>query len=394
MSIGINLFAPVDATDSIGIVARTFAETLKSAGIECEIYILPRNAFCEITNYAVLDDNLFLKLKWKINLFYFNARTVPLYFENLTLNKLSSFYNIGYWVHEIEDFPKKWCEYIYLFNEIWTPSSYCQNAISLNANIPVIKVPYVVKQNYVSNKIKEFSKIEIKKDSFNFLYIFDVLSDAERKNPLIAIRAFLKVFNNFDNVKFLLKTKNLDKDILLKDILYQILKNNSNIVILDGDKNEQEMAELYNLANVYISLHRAEGFGLTIADAMSRGIPVITTGYSGNMDFCNSSFTRLVNFKLIEIGADRPRYKKSDYWAEPDLEDSIMALKDIYSNYSEWIKKASIGREYMNKFYSMDNISIIIKKRVELIYNNFKFFDDMSNRDYDNKFGILNRCEF
>ncbi|PBI80633.1 hypothetical protein A9993_13305 [Rahnella victoriana] len=391
---GVNFFGPFEARDSIGRVAALNIECLKSSNIPCDIHLLSRPGPKETVDYANnIDDNLISSLTHKINIFHFNARRVPLYFSRLGKDSLKGFYNIGFWVHEMPTIPSQWARQLEFFDEIWTPSSICQSAVSLSANIPVVKMPYPIEENPINKRM--IDRAEGKSfDTFNFLAVFDVFSDAERKNPLFVIRAFLEAHAGNPAVKLIMKTRNLDQDKMLAEKLRKICMLHQNVVVLDGYMESSELKALYDSADAYVSLHRAEGFGLTISDAMSRGIPVLVTGYSGNMDFCNSADSRLVSYELRTVGHNRPRYRHDDVWAEPDLEDATDAFRELVLNHLMWVKRAKRARLRLAREFSVASVGELMQKRIELIGRNFYFPDDMNERHIDFEVGVCNTYGF
>lgn len=387
MKIGVNFFGPYETRDSIGRVAALNIECLKMAKIPHEIYLLPRPGPSQSVDYGILDDSLFNSLKYKINIFNFNARRAPLYFSRLGENSLNGFYNIGLWVHEMKTIPLQWARQLRYFNEIWAPSSICHEAISRYSNIPVVKIPYPIVSMDLTQRIVARNK-GINFPEFTFLTIFDVVSDAERKNPLFAIRAYLNMSECYKSSKLIVKVRNTDHDPLLAEKLLEISKKNNRVEVINCYFDEKSINKLYERVDTYISFHRAEGFGLTISDSISRGIPVIVTGYSGNMDFCDPSDTRLVSYDLIQVGHNRPRYRFNDLWAEPNMNDAVSALEDMVKNYPLWLQKALHARERVQRDFSIEKVGDLMRERIELISNNFMYHDDMSERKIDYNFGI------
>jgi glycosyltransferase involved in cell wall biosynthesis len=384
---GVNFFGPFEAKDSIGRVASLNIECLKMAYIMHEVYLLSRPAVNQKINYGTIDDKLISSLKYNVNLFHFNARRVPLYFSRLGEESLKGFYNIGFWVHEMKVIPNQWARQLEFFDEIWTPSSLCQNSIALSANIPVIKMPYPIEANPIATRMEKINEGQ-KLAEFNFLAIFDVQSDAERKNPLFMAKAFLAAHAGNEKVKLIIKTRNLKFDETLHQKLRKITEENPNVIVIDGYLHDEQLSKLYDEADAYVSLHRAEGFGLTISDAMSRGIPVLVTGYSGNMDFCNAAESRVVSYDLVEVGHDRPRYRINDVWAEPDLDDATLAFKDLVQNHRFWVNRAIRARNNLQRDFSVGVVGEQMKARLELIANKFAYSDDMTNRIIDHEVGI------
>ncbi|MGI4860816.1 MAG: glycosyltransferase [Janthinobacterium lividum] len=393
MSKGINFFGPYEAPDSIGRVATLNIECLRASQLPLEIHLLSRPTPSQVVNYATIDDHLLASLKYKINLFHFNARRVPLYFSRLGEGSLNGFYNIGFWVHEMEKIPDQWARQLEFFDEIWTPSSICQLAVSRSANIPVVRIPYPIESRQITARIAD-STAGRTHPEFNFLTIFDVYSDAERKNPLFTVRAFLEAHRGNPAVRLIMKARNLEYDPLLSGKLDEIVRAHANIEVIAGFLDDAQMHALYEKADVYVSLHRSEGFGLTISDAISRGIPVITTGYSGNTDFCDPTDTRLVAYDLQPVGHNRPRYRNDDVWAEPDLQDAADAFGEMVTRYPAWLGKARRARARVERKFSVEHIGMLMHERITLISNNFTFPDDMSDRHIDHDVGIINTYGF
>lgn len=392
MSRGVSFFGPYDARDSIGRVASLNIECLKSAGIPHDVYRLSRPRPKEVVDYATINDTLISSLRHRINLFHFNARRVPLYFSRLGEDSLKGFYNIGFWVHEMQNIPSHWARQLEFFDEIWTPSSICQHAVAQSSNIPVLRFSYPVETKPLSVRMRQIADGEVF-PIFNFLSIFDVYSDAERKNPLFVIRSFLNAYAGNSRVRLIMKTRNLSHDKGLADKLAHIAEQHPNVIVLDGYMDDLELSRLYDDADAYVSLHRAEGFGLTISDAMSRGIPVMVTGYSGNMDFCNCD-ARLVAYSLREVGHDRPRYRREDIWAEPDLDDATAAFAELVSDHQSWVRKAARARLRLEREFSVHRVGTLMKRRIDLIFGGFSFPDDMSDRKLDFDVGVCDNYGF
>jgi glycosyltransferase involved in cell wall biosynthesis len=239
------------------------------------------------------------------------------------------------------------------------------------------------------------SRIEGGNESnFNFLTIFNVYSDAERKNALFTIRAFLNAHGENEKVRLIVKVSNLEYDPILADKLLSIRKKHKNIEIIDSYVETEKVQALYDKADAYVSLHRAEGFGLTISDAISRGIPVITTGYSGNMEFCQPDDTRLVSYSLRKVGHERLRYRSEDVWAEPDMSDAVLAFKEVVTEHAKWLRRAALARARVSKYFSTSIVASLMSERLELIIGNFKFKNDMIERTLEREVGIYDTYGF
>ena len=103
----------------------------------------------------------------------------------------------------------------------------------------------------------------------------------------------------------------------------------ANVRILDQVLSRADIDALLELSDCYVSLHRSEGFGLTIAEAMSLAKPVIATAYSGNMDFMTLSNSFPVNYRLTAIERDYGPYRQGWPWADPDLEHAAALMRHV-----------------------------------------------------------------
>ena len=366
---GINFFGSWETSDGIGRAAKLNLEALEDANINIDKYIISRPLALESGRNTVLNDKLVKSLRFNINLFHFSPRWVEHYFKDINnSNLLRNFYNIGYWFCEVPEIQNKWANQQRYFDEIWTASSFCQTAYSQKLKIPVLKFPLSIEAN---EKPRNWTNRN-KADKFNFLFVLNVYSDVERKNVMFTIKAFLNAHQGINNVCLTIKISNIEFDPNLQRVLEELSLKHKNIKIIQGYVEDKEIKALYQEADVYVSLHRAEGYGLTIGDAMREGIPVITTGYSGNLEFCESMFCRLVAYDLVNIGHERLRYSSDDIWAEPCLNDATSAFIELYQEKDLWREKAERGRTWIQNCYSKKKIGTLFKRRIDLIENNFE----------------------
>lgn len=391
---GVNFFGSFETSDGIGRAAALNIECLKATPLPMDTFVLSRPVALQTGKDTVIDSALLSSLKHKINVFQFSARWVPHYFSRVGEAGLDGFYNIGYWFCEVPRIPDHWARQLEFFDEVWTASTFCQAAIARSANIPVVKIPLWIEPRDASRRIldrrngKHFQ-------TFNFLTIFNAYSDAERKNVLFSIRAFLTAHGGDSSVRLIVKVSNLEHDPVLCQKLDLIRTRHQNVEIIEGYIENAAVQALYDRTDVYVSLHRAEGFGLTISDAMSRGIPVITTGYSGNMEFCRADDTRLVAYDLRAVGHERLRYRKDDIWAEPDMADAVSAFRELVREYPDWLRKANHARVRLSAEFSVGQVANLMEERINLINSNFTFAsDDMADRTVDRDVGIWDTYGF
>lgn len=393
MKKGVNFFGSSETSDGIGRAAALNIECLRASKLSVDEFVLSRPVALQSGKDTVIDDALIRSLRYNVNIFHFSARWVPHYFSKLSAGVMEGFYNIGYWVCETPKIPDQWARQFEFFDEIWTASVFCQSAIARSANIPVVRIPHCIKPNEVTERVSA-RILGNNPGVFNFLAIFNTYSDAERKNILFTIRAFLEAHGNQTTIRLIVKVSNLGYDSVLAGKLRNISLTYKNIEIIDGYIADQAIRDLYEQADAYVSLHRAEGFGLTIADAMSLGIPVIATGYSGNMEFCNAIDTNLVSYEICPVGHDRLRYRREDVWAEPNMTHAIQTFREMVLDYPSKLRMALRARQRIDKEFSLQQISDLMLERILLIQSNFSFSNDLDGRRLDSDVGVFNTYGF
>ncbi len=235
---------------------------------------------------------------------------------------------VGYWVWETETLPVRWASTADHYDEIWSPSRYAAKAIERTIRRPVRVVPHVVDIRDAAEIKGDRRRFGLPADGFIFAYFFDQKSFLERKNPEGVIAAFTAAFAGRDDVYLLLKVSTPRPG----DYRYERIKamvRNRNIIWVERSLNRRDVLTLMASVDAYVSLHRSEGFGLTMAEAMVLGKPTIGSAYSGNLDFMNDENAYLVKTERKRLGRDIGPYRADSWWGEPDLEDAARLLREV-----------------------------------------------------------------
>ena len=222
---------------------------------------------------------------------WLNADQIMVFVDHYGPGFFASRYNIGFWMWELADFPAEWSDRFEWFDEIWTPSAFTSEAIARRSPVPVWTSPLPL----LAHPAAALGRADfgLPDDRFVFLFVFDFASVFERKNPLALVNAFRRGFRRDDPVVLVLKGAHAEADRRNADRLRDVSDRDS-VLFLDRYLSRPEIAALMRAADAYVSLHRAEGYGLTMAEAMRIGKPVIATGYSGNLQFMNARNSLLV----------------------------------------------------------------------------------------------------
>jgi len=357
---GVNVAGYINAESGVGEAARANIRALEKSGLPFALNnISSPSRQCDHTYTGLINEN-----PYSFNLIHANPDNFQTLLTEKGIKYFVNRYNIGFWVWELSAFPLEWVDKFDYFNEIWTPSNFCLESITKVSPIPVIRIPHSV-------VIKDISDIDrthfgINSNTFVFLFIFDFLSIFERKNPLAVIKAFKSAFCSGDDALLILKCSNSTKNPSARDTLVKAAEG-FNVKFIDTYLNKEDLYALMSLSNCYISLHRSEGFGLTMAEAMYLKKPVIATSYSANTDFMNDHNSFLVRFKLVEIEEDVGPYKKGNVWADPDIEHAAEIMRLVYEKRDITIKRGEIASNDIKSNLSPLSTSRKILQRLEQI---------------------------
>jgi len=233
---------------------------------------------------------------------------------------------VGFWSWELEEFPEEMAIAATRFDELWANSHFAAAALRTRTDRPVFVYPLTVAPT--SPTPAEPLPV-VPPDRFVFLFMFDYLSVFERKNPLGVIEAFRRAFGPGQGPVLVIKSINGDLRRLDRERVLLAAADHPDVVVIDEYVGRSERDALMHRADAYVSLHRAEGFGLTMAEAMMSGKPVIATGYSGNLDFMTEANSFLVPYTMSEVPAGCDPYPPGTPWADPDLDAAALLMRQV-----------------------------------------------------------------
>ena len=267
-------------------------------------------------------------LRYPVNVFFINADQMQVARDALGAEAFADRRNIGYWVWELERFPRAWDGAFDLVDEVWTPTEFVRGAIAANTAKPVLKMPKAIE--FAAPAGMDRAHFGLPRDAFVFLYSYDFNSFASRKNPQAAIAAFRRAFaDNRRDVRLVIKSTNGERFREQLAALAQGVADDPRIGVRDGFLSRAEMFALQNNVDCYVSLHRAEGFGLGMAECMYLGKPVIATAYSGNMEFMDRDTACLVDYKLVPVGENEYPFWQGQHWADADVDHAAQCMRRV-----------------------------------------------------------------
>ena len=231
---------------------------------------------------------------------------------------------VGYWFWELAAFPRTYAKAFDLLDEVWVSGEFNRASIAEHTNKPVRIVPIPIPREPTRYARRHFGLPE---DKTVFLVVFDFLSVMRRKNPLGAISAYTEAFGPDDGACLVVKSINGHLRPLDRERVRMAARGRPDILLWEHYMNGHEVRALTELADCLVSVHRSEGYGLNLADAMAVGTPVIATGYSGNLAFMTADTAFLIPHELVEVGPGAAPYAEDAVWAEPDLEAASSAMR-------------------------------------------------------------------
>lgn len=262
-------------------------------------------------------------------LLHVNAPLVPAALRHLGRKFIKKKHIIGHWFWELDRMPPEWRSAIPFVHEVFVNTRFLANAVlSLTKRTPIHIVTYPLRS--VRNAGNRASRAA---NTFTVLFIFNVLSNFERKNPCGAIKAFRLAFGDDPNARLIIKYINGAKWPESIRRMQAAAGEAPNIELIGDVLDEDRMNELYDRADVLLSLHRAEGLGLVIAEAMLRGVPVVATNFSGSTDFLTTETGIPIGYYLIPVVDPQGNYIERDsFWADPRIDEAAAALQALRAN--------------------------------------------------------------
>jgi hypothetical protein len=319
---GVNIVGPLCFSGGVGQAARITAQSLAAAGVPISCRDIPgapsdisRSEYLGLERFPTTlihsppdapAETLFRHIGWR-----------------LTSGKC----RIGIWYWELETLPREWAGNEKYLAEVWAPTGFIANAARRAVSLPVVEMlpaVHLPRPGPWSRK-----ELGLPENRFVFLFMFDMMSTFQRKNPLAVVEAFRMAAAR--DASLVIKVSRGEADPKSMALLEKEAAKCGALVLDEVMPRERSLA-LISRCDCFVSLHRSEGFGLPLAESMLLGKPVIATRYSGNLDFMNDGNSLLVDFGRVAVGPDVPIYPADSMWAEPSVEHAAERLRWVLAN--------------------------------------------------------------
>lgn len=301
---------------------------------------------------------------YDINVIAVAPDQVPVVFKSLDRRLTDNSYNILCTFWELPKAPEAWRSMLKGINEIWAPNHFVADAFTEIFSGPIVTVPPAINIGTGPYHDRKFYGMD--SGRFYFLFNFDYFSSPYRKNPIGLLKAFQQAFpEGTENVGLVIKSVgDVEHFSDIKGAVLKAAQADPRIIIMDKNLSRMEMLGLINSADAYISLHRSEGFGAGMAEAMSFGKIVIGTNFSGNTDFLTEETGFPVPYSLRAVELHEYAWMDGQAWAEPNLDSAAILMQHVVANPDDARHRAEAGKVLVRNKYGNESVGFAIKHRL------------------------------
>jgi len=341
---GVNLVGYAYGQLGIGEDLRMTARALRAAGIPFAVVDFPPGSDIAQNDRSVAA-HVVVEGPYAINLFCMTALETGRFYAERGLHQFAGRYNIGYWPWELSQWPQDWTLVFELVDEVWVSSAHIRDAL-LTAQAPpfgkplqvmplVVEVPEAARLRKPGVRAATRRRFGLPASAQLFCFSFDLNSSIHRKNTQAVVEAFLHAFPPGQpmagQVGLVVKVQPPRRTHRAWERLKATAAADPRIHIVEGSLPRDELLALYAACDCFVSLHRAEGFGRGLAEALQLGLHLITTDYSGNTDFCRrpefAGQVSLVPYRLVKVRQGQYPYAEGQVWANPSVAAAAAAMR-------------------------------------------------------------------
>jgi glycosyltransferase involved in cell wall biosynthesis len=305
---------------------------------------------------------------YEINIISVACDQVPEVFRTVESKFLAHSYNIlcPYW--ELPKAPEEWRKNLTNIHEIWAPNKFIADAFAHIFAGPIIVMPPAMEDTSGDHPGRPYFGMD--EGRFYFMFSFDYYSSPFRKNPLGVLQAFQRAFPRGDeNVGLVIKSTGApDHYPDIKAVIAEAMERDPRILMFDRNMSREEMLGLIRASDAYVSLHRAEGFGLGMAEAMTFERIVIGTNYSGCTDFLTGETGYPIPYQLRPVEPHEYPWSQGQSWAEPDQNAAVEAMRLAATSASEGRKRGKVARDHVLRSYSPAAVGEAMRERLDVLF--------------------------
>jgi glycosyltransferase involved in cell wall biosynthesis len=343
---GVDVVGYLTRESSLGDVARRLRSALETAGVPGGGLAYQRTASPE-TPDAVRPADV---VAHRHTLAVVNADQFPaLAMDHPELFSAGT-HRIGYWFWELEHVPADMRRAASMVDEIWVGSQFVADAVRAAVRTPVRCVPVPVPEPVASGRGRaSFPALSGVADRFLFAVVFDHFSVTERKNPVGVVQAFTRAFAPGEGPVLVVKSMNAARRWPQHQHVVHAAADRPDVILWDEHLSRADQMAFIREVDALVSLHRSEGLGLHLAEAMWLGTPVIATRYSGNLDFMDDESALLVDATMTPVVRGEGVYPACATWADPDLDQAAAAMRRLVDDRALSARLSANARRRMER---------------------------------------------
>ena len=364
---GLNIVGFLTADLGVGESARAMVRAADAAGIPCALVPLKLNCLNRLG-----DETYAARLQeanpYSVNVFHIDPPAAGDIEHHHGANFRAGKYNVGYIAWELPEFPDPWLPFCDTFNEIWCPSDFTREAIAIKYPGPVLTMPHAISfPRPVSSRAELRKRFGLPEGAFLFLSLFDLNSYSARKNPHAAIEAFRLSGLGQEGAGLVVKVHNAAGNLGDFSALQEAAGRIPGVQLIAETYSREQIYALEAACDCFVSLHRAEGFGLAIAECMFLGKPVISTDWSAPAEFVSSGNGCPVRASTLVLDRNHGPYAKGATWAEPDVGHAADWMTRLHSNRALADQLGAAAQRDMETRFAPAAIGARYRRRLESI---------------------------
>jgi glycosyltransferase involved in cell wall biosynthesis len=300
------------------------------------------------------------------NIVCMNGDSIPPFAREVGSSFFEGRYTIALWWWEAGEFPAGWEAAFEYVDEVWVASRHIYDAIAPASPVPVVRMTLPVGTPRVAHYSR--ARLGMPETGFVFLFVHDYHSTAARKNPVGVIEAFKRAFPPDSGAKLVLKSINAENLPHEHDRVMLAARERSDIVLIDDYVSAGEKNAMIDACDCYVSLHRSEGFGLTVAEAMLLAKPVIATRYGGTLEFTTDENAYLVDWTPVAVGQGAHPYPANGIWADPNIEQAAKLMQEVFADPQAARARGAIGQREVREQHAPSVAGEAMRARLRLIH--------------------------
>jgi glycosyltransferase involved in cell wall biosynthesis len=360
---GLNLIGFAFGEFGLGESLRSLARACDAGGVPFVVKDVEQHLTTRQTD-ASIAPHLADDIRHAVSLMCVNPDLLPQVRALLLRTRAHGGIAVGYWYWELETTPRMWEPAYEVVDEVWCATQFVADAVARATSKPVHKIPPPLE--ILTPRAFHRREFGLPDDRFLFLFTFDYNSFVKRKNPEAVIEAFRAAFpRSRDDVGLVVKSVNGANHPQRVSKLMARAGDDPRIVAIDRFLTREESYGLTQATDAYVSLHRAEGLGLGLCEAMALGRPTIATAYSGNLEFMNENNSLLVDYRLIPVApgdylVDDERF----VWADPDIESAARCMRALADDPALRERLALAGQREIATRFTRERTAALIRRRL------------------------------